>query len=382
MMKGANLNPNLVQRLKDNTLQYGGIHYLDVANSNIGPREISALGDLIRANGTSGNDGSPIVSIDFTNNPICGLNSRGKGLYDENGLSDFCNSWIALGSKGISRLRKLNFSRCLLQVKGFTLLASLLTNGPSSIQELTLKNCLGNSECIEKLSEGLKSSRSLTMLDISENRIGSTGAHCIASVLGMTTRLKQVFMNSCDIGVEGSHSIFSSLQSNMTVEVLSCNDGGFGDDGCESIAAMLRSNQRLKHLDISENGIGFEGISSIFRAITKNRTLMVLGLQWNDLNNECARKIGEALGQNSTLKAIHILGTHIDMEGIQAIVNGSLVSSDRPIDLDLGFCYRPATKAKRERKVLKDEADGQGTGENVESSEGNIDAAAGTGNES
>lgn len=363
-MKGANLNPNLVQRLKDNTIQYGGIHYLDVANCNVGPKEISVLGEIIRANGVSGNDGSPIISIDFTNNPICGLNSRGKGIYDENGLMDFCNSWITLGNKGSSRLRKLNFSRCLLQVKGFTAIASLLSNGPSSIQELILRNCLGNSECIEKLVEGLRASRSLTSLDLSENRIGSAGGNILATVLGMATRLKQVFLNSCDFGVDGSQSIFNSMQSNMTVEVLSCNDNGFGDDGCEAVASMLRTNQRLKHLDISENGIAFDGVSAIFRSISKNRTLLVLGLQWNDLNNECAKRMGEALGQNNTLKAIHILGTHIDMEGIQAIVNGSLVSNDRPVDLDLGFCYRPATRARRERKVLKDESDGQQNGDN------------------
>lgn len=354
-MKGSNLNPSLVQRLRDNTIAYGGIHYLDVANSNIGPREISALGDVMRINGVGGNDGSPIISIDFTNNPLCGLNSRGKGIYDESGLNDFCSSWITIGNKGSSRLRKLNFTRCVLQSKGFSAISTLLTNGPSSIQELSLKNCMGSSECMEFLCEGLKASKSLTSLDVSENRIGASGANQLASVIGMSNRLRHIFMNSCDIGVEGCQSVFNAMQSNMTIEVLTCNDNGFGDDGCDAIAATIRSNQRLKHLDISENGIGYDGVTTIFKAITKNRTLVVLGLQWNDLNNDCARKMGEAMALNNTLKAIHILGTHIDIEGIQAIVNGSMSSSDRPVDLDLGFCYRPATRARRERKVLKDE---------------------------
>eukprot|EP01040_Poterioochromonas_malhamensis_P017164 gene17164-19664_t len=61
VMKGSNLNQSLVQRLRDNTIAYGGIHYLDVANSNIGPREISGLGDVMRINGVGGNDGSPII---------------------------------------------------------------------------------------------------------------------------------------------------------------------------------------------------------------------------------------------------------------------------------------------------------------------------------
>lgn len=356
-MKGSNLNPALCTRLKENTVAYGGIHYLDVANVNIGPKEMTVLGDLMRSNGTSSGDGCPIISIDFSNNPICGLNSRGKGTYDSDGLGDFCTSWITLGNKNNSRLRKLNFSRCLLQTKGFSLLSNLLTVGPSSLQELILRDCGGNSESMEKLCDGIRGSRALTSLDISENKIGAAGGNALASALSSSPKLKQLLMNSCEVGPDGMQSIFLSLQSNGGLEVFSCCDNNFADAACEALATMLRSNQRIKNMDISENGITHDGVIALCKGIAKNRTLTVLGLQWNDLTNESARCIGEAMNVNNTLKAIHVLGTHIDIEGIQAIVNGSMVSSDRPVDLDLGFCYRPASRAKqRERKVLKEES--------------------------
>jgi hypothetical protein len=354
MLKGSAVS-NLITRLKENTNANGGLFHVDASNYNIGPNEIMAIGDAIRINATAP-DGSPVQTLDFSGNPICGLNSRGKGNYDPDGLLDFCNSINSIVNKSIQvRLKKLFFNNCILQEPGITILGNFVANSPSTLQELHLKNCRADSNSIEKLCEGMKGNKSVIVLDISENKINSGGGMAIAEMLSVNTRLKHLIMNSCDVSVEGGITIFQSLQNNISLEILSITDNDLGDESCESLASLLKVNQKLKYLDISENGIGYEGTIALSKAFIKNRTLTVLGLQWNDLNNDCAKKIGEVLQVNNTLKVINVLGNQIDVEGIQTMVTSSLTSSDRPIDFDVGFSYRPSNRSRvKERKVLKD----------------------------
>jgi Ran GTPase-activating protein (RanGAP) involved in mRNA processing and transport len=351
LAKGSNLSTFLLTKLKENTSALGGMHNLDVSSSTVGPREMTVLGDTIRQNGNSSEGMAPLISIDLSHNRICGVSQTGKGTHDTDGLSDFLSSLTSLSK--ISRLRTLNLSKNNLNVKAFGLIGNFIASSPPALVEVRLRSCEGSPEAIEKLMEGIKTSKSLQTLDIAGNDVGVKGAMCIAEVLVSPTRLKQLDISSCHLGAEGSDTIFQAMNVNASVEVLSVSENAIGDLGCEAVAMMLKSNSKLKHLDLQENHIGIEGIAAIAKALTKNRVLIFLGLQWNDLSNDAAARIGEAMTQNNTLKAIHLLGNHIDLDGIKMIINGNMTCTDRPIDLDLGFCYRPA-KAKTERKVIKE----------------------------
>lgn len=351
--KGSNLSTFLLTKLKENTSAPGGLHYLDVSSSVVGPREMIVLGDTIRQNGNVSEGMAPLISIDLSQNRICGVNQVGKGNYDTEGLNDFFSSLIALNK--VSRLRTLNLSKNNLNVKAFGLISSFISSSPPAFVEIHVRSCEGTPEGIEKLMEGVKVSKGLQILDIADNDVGVQGALAIADVLVSPTRLKQLNLNSCRLGTEGGDTVFQAMNVNASVEILSVADNCIGDMGCEAVAMMLRANTKLKHLDLQENHIGIEGIAAISKALTKNRVLTFLGLQWNDISNDGAARLGEAMTQNITLKAIHLLGNHVDLDGIKLIVNGNLTCTDRPIDLDLGFCYRP-TKTKAERKVIKESA--------------------------
>jgi Ran GTPase-activating protein (RanGAP) involved in mRNA processing and transport len=355
-MKSANhnLNTALLTRLKDNVLAPGGLFHIDLSCFNIGPRELSVLGDIIKHNGLNCEGSAPILTIDFTNNIICGINSWGKGHFDSDGLTDFCNCMVSL--KAVSRLKKFDFSRNYLHVKGMNVISTMMTNGFHSLSDLILKSCELSSEAVEKLAHNLSSNKHLQILDVSENPLGPAGGKLLGDALINNIRLKHLLINSCNIQAEGSSTIFHALCSNSNLEALSINDNAFGDTGAEMIGNMLKINIKLKFLDIQENCIGFEGISAIAKSLTRNHSLFYLGLQWNDISNDGATKIGESLAFNNNLGAIHVLGNHIDIEGIKAIVNGSLNGNTKPIELDLGYCYRPPgrAKAKTERKVIKE----------------------------
>jgi Ran GTPase-activating protein (RanGAP) involved in mRNA processing and transport len=315
---------------------------------------MTVLGDVIKQNGLSCEGSAPIITIDLSNNIVCGVTPWGKGTYDGDGLADFCTAMNAMSK--VSRLRKLDFSRNYLHVRGFQIITNLIVNGPSSLIEISLRLCEGVAEAIEKLCEGLKSAKYLQILDLSENPIGPRGGQLIGDALASNSRLRQLNVNHCDLFQDGCNAIFQALQhSNNTLEVLSLNGNNFGDTGCEALASMLRNNNKLRVLDIQENSICYDGICVLSRALARNRTLTFLGLQWNDISNDGAAKLGDTISSNNVLTAIHILGNHIDIDGIKSIVHGSLQSDNKPIELDLGFAYKPiGRKSKGERKVIKE----------------------------
>jgi hypothetical protein len=352
--QGTNLNPNLLQRLKDNILAPSGLFYLDLSNSHVGPKELSVLGEIIKVNGLNCEGSAPILTMDFSGNCICGVNTWGKGTYDYDGLSDFVNCMIA--AKYVSRQKRLDISKNFLSTKGMNLIAKLINDGPASLSELIVKNCNLNAECIHRFANVLGNAKNLLELHLSENGLGPVGGQLLADALTSNSRLRQLYVNSCDLGTVGSIAIFQALTNNNNLENLSINDNGFGDEGAEILGKMLRTNGKLRFLEIEENSIGFEGICSIAGGLQRNRSVYYIGLQWNDINNDGAAKIGEALRYNNTLGAIHILGNHIDVEGIKSIVLGSLEGNVNPIELDLGFAYRPpkARDRKADRKVIKE----------------------------
>lgn len=353
-MKSHTLNQSLITRLKENVLAPGGLFHLDLSCSNVGPRELYVLGEIIKANGLNCEGSAPLLTIDLSNNVLCGVTNLGRGNYDTEGLNDFVTCMISLRS--VSRLKRLDFSRNYLQTKGMNIISNMLSSNLNSLSELILKNCQLNAESIEKLMNILLTNKSIQYLDLSENILGSIGGRYIGDALIGNTRLKHLLLNNCDLLADGVIPIFHALHTNNNLEILSLNINGFGDTGAEALGNMLKNNGKLRHLDIQENCIGVEGISAIAKGITKNHSLYFLGLQWNDVTNDAAAKIGEALSLNNTLGVVNVLGNHVDVEGIKAIILGSLTGNTKLIDLDLGHCYRPPGKGKAqaERKVIKE----------------------------
>ncbi len=337
MIKGSNLNPALVARLRENTAAHGGLHHLDLSCSNIGPKELTAVADCIKYNCQICEGMAPLISIDLSGNAVCGVDFMLLGTYDSDGLNDLCNNLINMSK--MSRLRKLILTRNHLDTRAFAIISNFLINGPQSLLELTARACGGDFAAAEKLAEGMKANKTLTYLDIRQNHFGAKGAEHIGDFVANNSKLKHLNISECDLGSPGIVAVCKGLMNNETLEVLSMADNNCSDAGCEAIANLFRGTKRLRQVDIQENHIGMEGISLIAKSLTKNRTLIFLGLQWNNISNEGAARLGEALMYNNTLRSMHLLGNHIDLDGITLIIDSSLACNEKPIDLDLAFAY-------------------------------------------
>mmetsp|Transcript_2216 Transcript_2216/g.3492 ORF Transcript_2216/g.3492 Transcript_2216/m.3492 type:complete len:341 (-) Transcript_2216:196-1218(-) len=338
-MKGTNLNPSIVTRLRENVITPGGLHHFDLSNTNAGSKELSLVADSIKYNFQSQEGVAPLLTVDLSGNNICGVDFLMTGTIDTTGIGDFVTVLTNIGAK--SRLKKLNLSKNYFDVRGFSILANLLSSGPSSLTELNVRDCGANDECIVKLCEGMKQNKSLTILDVSHNHFGQDGCEAIAEVLATNTsiKLKHLLISECELGPDACVSMIKGLHSNASLEALVIGDNNIGNVGAEAIAAMLKVNVRLKQLDIQENEISDEGMEAIASALKTNRVLNFLGIQWNPISNTAAGPLSEALSGNNILRAIHILGTNIDGEGIKKIMDNSATIGDKRLELDLGFAY-------------------------------------------
>jgi Ran GTPase-activating protein (RanGAP) involved in mRNA processing and transport len=364
MSKGSNLSPAIVAKLKENTVGTNGTHYFDISAMNIGPREVSAIGDCIRLNGMAADGMAPLITLDLSNNSVCGLNGWGKGNYDADGFQEFCNSLNAIHK--VSRLKKLILSRNYLDTRGFNILGNFLGSNSCTIVELHVRSCCGTGEAMEKFMDGIKSIKSsLQVLDLRENPLGVKGALCVADMIYSSNRIKQISISACNLQAEGVTAIFNALQNNVSLDILNIGDNFIGDIGSEAVGNALKVNTKLKHLDLQDNGIGLDGITYIAKGLAKNRGIVFLGLAFNNISNEGAAVLGDSLRTNITLKGIHVVGNPMNLEGVKAIIDGSAAGNEKPVDLDLAYAYKSRARV-REKKVLKEAAPEGGEGQATE----------------
>ncbi|KAJ1387036.1 hypothetical protein B484DRAFT_459893, partial [Ochromonadaceae sp. CCMP2298] len=308
-------------------------HYFDLSNSAAGPKELSLLAESIKYNFTTVDGVAPLITMELSGNQVCGVDFLMSGDYESAGLTELVNVIVHIGVK--SRLRKITLSRNYIGLRGCTIISNLLTNGPTSLIELGLRDCGAHDDAITKLMDGLKGNKSLQLLDISHNCFGKEGCEAVGEMLTLNSKLRQLTMSECSIGPLGTAEIARGLSTNTGLEALLLGDNGIGDAGAEAIASCLKVNKSLKQLDIQENDIGLVGITAIAEALKGNRVLTFLGVQWNALTNQATIPLGEALKSNTILRGLHILGTDIDAEGIKHLVDTSLGK----LDLDLSFAY-------------------------------------------
>ena len=182
------------------------------------------------------------------------------------------------------------------------------------------------------LTKMLQVNKSLTHLDLSENKICDSGAHYVFEGLQSNTTLVNLNLSNTDITAadpdtarsltkilqvnkslthidlsenkilcdSGAHCVFEGLQSNTTLVNLNLRNTGItaaDPDTARSLTKMLQVNKSLTHLDLSENNHRSAStstnsiISHTFQGLKHNTTLLHLNIRWicmTDDDMECA----------------------------------------------------------------------------------------------
>ena len=160
---------------------------------------------------------------------------------------------------------------------------ALQTN--TTLKELYLKDNKIGKAGSKALGKALQSNHTLTYLNLSFNRrIDDSGAAAIAKALqGSGSQLTRLDLSVNKIGSSGATSISEALCVNSSLTHLGLGSNKIKSSGAVTIANSLQSNRTLIHLNLMDNGIGDSGAKEFAHALKNyDNTLGFLDLRFND----------------------------------------------------------------------------------------------------
>ncbi|ORY46887.1 RNI-like protein [Rhizoclosmatium globosum] len=171
---------------------------------------------------------------------------------------DLSDNWIESGGATIGRslqinrtLTFLNLANNKLSLQGGTEMAEMLAfNG--TLKTLILSgNRFGDKEA-SLLAEGLKQNSSLQAIDLSHNQIGDLGALALGAGLVANDSLKELNLAWNEIRVRGANGFLNFLKDNGSVSCLSLQDNGVGENGV-AVSAYLAKSNAIQMLNLVEH---------------------------------------------------------------------------------------------------------------------------------
>lgn len=115
---------------------------------------------------------------------------------------------------------------------------------------------------------------------------------------------------------KGAAEMGIGMRSSPSLTRLDVQSNGLGDRGAAYMANALLDNRGLTHLNLSRNGVAGAGCLVLAEAITSNRTLTSLLLHDNPLGAEGGNHLLIALAENPTIKHFGLQGaSFVDVVG-------------------------------------------------------------------
>ena len=159
------------------------------------------------------------------------------------------------------------------------------------------------------LGEVLRTNTTLKELYLKDNRIGEIGSEALGKGLQSNRTLTHLNLEfNLDIGDSGASAIAKALQSSgskLTWLDLSFNK--ISSSGATSISEALCVNSSLTHLGLGSNKINSSGASTIANSLQSNRTLIHLNLGGNEIGDSGAKEFAHSLtNHNNTLGFLNL----------------------------------------------------------------------------
>ena len=229
----------------------------------------------------------------------------------------------------------------------------LAVKASSTVTALTLHGMRDKE--VRFLSETLTNNKSVTDLDLSQNKFGDSGAGFVNAMLKINKAIKRLNLSGNKFRALGVGYISEALEVNESLTDLNLSDNNLGTSGANSISKALKVNHTLRRLGLSNNkfgtpGRGFlgnvlkadvsrlkpwrdnaSGALFLSEALAINESLMELDLAGNEFDASDVCFIRKILEDNKTIKRLNLSGNKFGVSGADGIsegmkTNGSLTN--------------------------------------------------------
>lgn len=188
---------------------------------------------------------------------------------------------------------------------------------------LVCLNISGNKigESFSIICKGLMNNKTMTHLNLADNKIADNGATTMAEVLKKNKTLISLNLTSNKITSTGAIILGEALACNSALLSLILDNNTIGDYGSSALGEALKVNKALLVVDLTGNRIADAGASILAEALRANKTLISLILEDNDVGVVSAVAISDSLRINKSLMLLDLTGNKVGNAGYSALVD-------------------------------------------------------------
>eukprot|EP00792_Barthelona_sp_PAP020_P004914 TRINITY_DN2407_c0_g1_i1.p1 TRINITY_DN2407_c0_g1~~TRINITY_DN2407_c0_g1_i1.p1 ORF type:complete len:797 (+),score=207.79 TRINITY_DN2407_c0_g1_i1:470-2860(+) len=231
----------------------------------------------------------------------CNLTSNNLGM---KGIQSFVNGLIQ--TKIELSLETLNLSRNRIGSSGLQILSQILPK-LQSLKNLNLRsNDIKSSVSLNAFCRSFIKTN-ITTLDFSENILDNQSIFILTTVALLPRgKLEVLYLEDCQI--TDVHHMFSAFsESGCSLRKISLAKNLINNEGLESIAEFLGNKDcMLTYVNLMENRIGFESQDALINSLFKNKTLEYLNLRDNMFDNELVIGLLDVLEENPDTPLINV----------------------------------------------------------------------------
>ncbi|XP_067835988.1 NACHT, LRR and PYD domains-containing protein 3-like isoform X1 [Heptranchias perlo] len=215
----------------------------------------------------------------------------------DNDLTASCIEDLVSALSTNRSLTDLNLGRNHLGDSGVKLLSAALRNPDCKIQELQLRDNDLTDSCTEDLSSALSANRSLMGLDLSNNKLGDSGVKLLSAALrNPDCKIQKLELCANDLTDSCTDDLSSALSTNRSLTVLNLSYNKLGDSGVKLLSEALRNPDcKIQKLELCANDLTDSCTEDLVSALSTNRSLTVLNLSQNKLGDSGVKLLSAAL---------------------------------------------------------------------------------------
>ncbi|XP_067882390.1 NACHT, LRR and PYD domains-containing protein 3-like isoform X2 [Heterodontus francisci] len=263
---GNNLSDSCIEDLASALSTNRSLTDLDLSGNNLGDSGVKLLSEALK-------------------NPDCKIQEL---WLVGNNLTTSCIDDLASALSTNRSLTDLNLNYNELGDSGVKLLSEALRNPDCKIQKLWLVGNNLTDSCIEDLASTLSTNRSLTDLDLSYNKLGDSGVKLLSEALrNPDCKIQKLELENNNLTASCIEVLASAVSTNRSLTDLDLSDNKLGDSGVKQLSEALR-NPDCKMQDLCLWGVGLTDscAEALASALSANQSLMELKLGSNSFTDQ------------------------------------------------------------------------------------------------
>ncbi|XP_062896171.1 NACHT, LRR and PYD domains-containing protein 3-like isoform X2 [Mobula hypostoma] len=173
-----------------------------------------------------------------------------------------------------------------------------------TIKRLDLENCHIQCEGIQRLGPGLHKCQELRL---GQNKLGDSGVKLVSAALwNPECKIQKLGLESVSLTDSGAEDLVSALSTNPSLTVLDLSDNKLGDSGVKLVSAALRNPEcKIQKLELNAVGLTDSGVEDLVSALSTNPSLTELTLGWNSLTDRSVPSLRRLI---HTLPRLQLIG--------------------------------------------------------------------------